>query len=63
MRNTIASQLLAESDPLDVREIKQLRAIARKNKDYYASTAPASNLFFYWSGKLSAYESLLTKGE
>ena len=63
MRNTIAAQLLAESESRETREIKQLRAIARKNKNHYASTAPASNLFFYWSGKLSAYESLLVKGE
>ena len=63
MRQTVASQLLQESDSQEVREIKQLRAIARKNKDYYANNYPASNLFFYWSGKLSAYESLLGKGE
>lgn len=63
MRQTVASQLLAESDSQELRDIKQLRAIAHKNKDYYASNYPASNLFFYWSGKLSAYESLLGKGE
>jgi len=61
MRQTIAAQLLAESEPDN--DLVQLRAIARKNKDYYASNYPASNLFFYWSGKLSAYESLLGKGE
>jgi hypothetical protein len=61
MRQTIAAQLLAESEPDN--DLIHLRAIARKNKDYYASNYPTSNLFFYWSGKLSAYESLLGKGE